>query len=104
MPDAQHDPDKSLLDEVNDRLRKMALDMERGRMGDYVQLTNRPFKLMGISFIHGIFRGAGMAVGFALIGGTLVYALQQLGSLDIPIIGNYIAKIVEFVQAELSVR
>jgi len=51
------------------------------------------------NFVAGLARGVGMAVGFSLLGAFVVYLLQQLAYKNIPVIGDFLAKIIEAVQA-----
>ena len=50
------------------------------------------------NLISGIFRGVGIGVGVTIITAILVIILQKIVSLNIPIIGEYIADIVDIVQ------
>ena len=47
---------------------------------------------------HGIGRGVGIGIGITLISAILVYVLQRIVALNIPVIGEYIADIVEIVE------
>lgn len=46
----------------------------------------------------GIARGIGIGIGFTIITAIIIYFLQKLVKLNIPIIGEYVADIVEIVQ------
>ena len=46
----------------------------------------------------GIFRGVGIGIGVTIITAILVIILQKIVKLNIPIIGEYIADIVEIVE------
>ena len=48
-------------------------------------------------------RGFGMAVGFTLLGAMLIYILQKIMILRLPLIGEFIAEIVNIVQQRLSI-
>ncbi|GGD70855.1 hypothetical protein GCM10010911_30890 [Paenibacillus nasutitermitis] len=84
------------------RLEKVAVDMERSQMADYVLLLNRPLSLIWRNLLAGVFRGIGIALGFTFFAATIVYILQLLGALNLPIIGDYIADIVRIVQHQLE--
>ncbi len=90
--------------EVSIRLQKIAENMEKTQIADYVQLLNRPRRLIAVNLVAGIARGVGIAIGFTVFTATIVYALQRLGALNLPIIGDYIAEIVKIVQAQLEGR
>lgn len=93
---------KQSLEAVEQRLVKVTNDLERTQIADYVHLMNRPFKLLWRNFMAGIARGIGSAVGLAFFATALLYLLQLLGALNLPIIGDYIADIVRIVQKQLE--
>ena len=50
------------------------------------------------NLIAGIFRGIGIGIGVTVITAILIYILQKIVMLNIPIIGEYISDIVEIVE------
>lgn len=50
------------------------------------------------NLIAGIFRGVGIGIGVTVITAILVMLLQKIVTLNIPVIGEYIADIVEIVE------
>lgn len=48
--------------------------------------------------LAGIARGIGIGIGVTLITAVLIYILRQIVSLNIPVIGEYIADIVQIVE------
>jgi hypothetical protein len=97
-PETVQEHAKSLKEQIN----RLALHMERANFSEYVQLMNRPRRLIYLSFLGGLARGVGVGVGFTIIGATLLYFLQKLTLLNLPIIGDYIADIVRIVQAQMN--
>lgn len=79
-------------------LEKLAEDMEKMKLAEYVALLNNPVKLLWINFISGIARGLGTAIGFSMLFAILVYFLQKLVMLKLPLISDFIADIVRMVQ------
>lgn len=94
---------KKSLNSVEERLVKVTNDLEKTQIADYVNLLNRPMKLLWRNFLAGIARGVGSAVGLAFFATFILYILQLLGALNLPIIGDYIADIVRIVQKQLDV-
>ncbi|MFC4808310.1 DUF5665 domain-containing protein [Paenibacillus sp. GCM10023250] len=90
------------LDALEKRLETLTAQMERTQIADYVQLLNRPFSLFWRNALGGLSRGVGIAIGFTVIASTILYLLQVLGALNLPIIGDYIADIVRIVQHQLE--
>ncbi|MWC27420.1 DUF5665 domain-containing protein [Paenibacillus sp. MMS18-CY102] len=90
------------LNAVDKQLQKVAADMERTQMAEYVALLNRPIKLIWRNFVSGTARGVGIALGFTVFAATILYVLRLLGALNLPIIGDYVADLVRVVQAQLE--
>ncbi|MFD1955175.1 DUF5665 domain-containing protein [Paenibacillus thailandensis] len=90
------------LSALESRLQKIAIDLERSKMSEYVELLNHPWKLIWRSIVSGLARGFGIAVGITIFSATIVLMLQKLGALNLPIIGDYIADIVRIVQTQLE--
>jgi hypothetical protein len=90
-----------LLKAMSEKINKMAKEMEHTIIADYVQLLNSPRKLIWTNFIAGLSRGVGLAIGFTLIASTIVVVLQVLITWNLPIVGHFIARIVEHVNEQL---
>ena len=58
-------------------------------------------RLIWKNFIGGIFRGIGIGIGVTLISAILIYVLQKIVILNIPVIGDYVSDIVEIIKAKL---
>jgi len=96
------DQNKHSLQTIGDKLDQLGVQLERAQIADYIQLLNKPKRLLLLNLLTGIARGVGIAVGFTIFAATIIYLLQKLGALNIPIIGDYIADIVKIVQAQLN--
>lgn len=90
------------LEVVEGRLNKIAANMERAAIAEYVDLLNRPLSLMWRNLLAGTARGVGIAIGFTFFAATILYGLRLLGALNLPIVGDYIADIVRIVQIQLE--
>ncbi len=88
------------LHALQERIETLARNMEKTKIDEYVCLMQSPWRLVWINFVSGVSRGVGIGVGFALLGAFVVYILKSL--VTVPIIGNYIAEIVEIVQIRLG--
>jgi hypothetical protein len=97
------DQNRMLL-EINQRVKKVAKDMEHTTIADYIQLLNSPRKLIWTNFVAGLSRGVGLAIGFTIIASTIVYFLQLLITLNLPYVGKFIADIVKLVQDHLGYK
>ncbi|MFD2612827.1 DUF5665 domain-containing protein [Paenibacillus gansuensis] len=94
----------TLLRQLNERLNGIAQNMEKTQIADYVDLMNRPRKLIFRNLLAGVSRGVGYGVGFTFFAAAAVLFLRKLGALNLPIIGDFIADLVRIVQAQLDGR
>lgn len=104
MMSAKDQEQRKLLESIQRGVEKLAVKMESEQIAEYVQLMNRPRKLIVMNLISGISRGVGIVIGITLFTAFILYLLRALGALNLPIIGDYIADLVEIVEGELNRR
>ncbi|SDD40749.1 DUF5665 domain-containing protein [Sporomusa acidovorans] len=85
---------------VAKQLERLVNRLEAMRIADYMELLERPARLIFTNFVAGIARGLGIAIGASLVFALLLSFLKQLILLNIPGIGGFIADIVRFVEAK----
>lgn len=83
---------------LNMQLEKLVHHLESLRIAEYMDLLERPAKLILINFIAGLARGLGIAVGATVVFAILLNFLHSLILLNLPVIGNLIAEIVHIVE------
>ncbi|MGI6317165.1 MAG: DUF5665 domain-containing protein [Dethiobacteria bacterium] len=66
-------------------------------MAEYMNLINNPRRYMMVNFLGGLFRGFGIALGMTILGAFVLYMLQRLVVLNLPVIGDFIAELVRIV-------
>ncbi len=76
-------------------LERLTLTIERSRIRDYMMLTDSKRRLFLINFVAGLGKGFGQAIGFTVLAGLLFYLLSSW--VDLPVIGEYIAKLMDIV-------
>ena len=81
-----------------DRLNKNLLE---NNIIDIAQLLGNRKRLLITNLIAGISRGVGIGIGVTVISAVLVIILQKIVTLNIPVLGEYIADIVDIVQKSL---
>ena len=86
--------EKLLLENI-DKLNK---SLQRNNFLDLVELLGDRKKLFIRNFSSGIFKGIGIGIGVTLITAILLILLQKIVALNIPVIGGFIADIVDIVQ------
>lgn len=86
---------------LDERVEKIIDAAERMRLGEYVRYQSNRRARLRDAFWEGVLRGLGFMVGFSLIGALLVYVLQALMRANIPLIGDYLAKVVMLVESRM---
>lgn len=89
------------LRSLTERLEKIAAHLERLNIAGYVELLQEPRRLIFINLLAGISRGLGIALGATVVGAIFLYILGKLAQLNVPLIGDFIARIARIVQAQL---
>lgn len=87
--------EKLLLENI-DKLNK---SLQRNNFLDLVELLGDRKKLFIRNFTSGIFKGIGIGIGVTLITAILLILLQKIVALNIPVIGEFIADIIDIVQS-----
>ena len=77
-------------------LEKLIIIIERSRIRDYMYLTDSKRRLFIINFIAGLGKGFGQAIGFTILAAIVLGILFSW--VDLPFIGRYIAKLLNYVQ------
>ncbi|MCT4594914.1 MAG: DUF5665 domain-containing protein [Anaeromicrobium sp.] len=85
-----------LLAEINEKVSKLSNDMEKAKIGKYVEMMENPRRILYINFMIGLARGLGTAIGLTVLAALTLYILYQF--VDLPLIGSYIAKLIEIIE------
>lgn len=83
---------------LNKSIDDLAETLEKGNLKDLIYILGNKKEIIVRNLLAGIFRGVGIGIGVTLISAILVFILQKIVKLNIPIIGEYITDIVEIVQ------
>lgn len=75
--------------------------LQKGNLIELNYLLGNKKEMLKRNLIAGIFRGVGIGIGVTIITAILILMLQKIVTLNIPIIGEYIADIVEIVQKSI---
>lgn len=84
-------------------LERIALYFEKSKLNSYIEMLGKPRRWFLLNIWGGIGRGIGMAIGFTVLGAALFLILQQLVMLNLPIISEFIAEILDLVEGFRSV-
>ncbi|HHT71709.1 MAG: DUF5665 domain-containing protein [bacterium] len=92
--------DQSPVELMQAQVDRLADSLDKARLAEYVDLQTNTRRLLYLNFVAGVARGFGMAVGFTLVGALVLYLLRQMVS--IPVLGAFIAQIVDIVTLQLG--
>ena len=84
-----------------DRIERLAGNVEKLRLSEYLQYVSDTRRLIWVNFISGVARGFGFAVGFSLLGALFIVLLQRMAVDSLPVIGEFLAKVIRIVQKNL---
>lgn len=77
---------------------KLNNKLEKSNILEMTYIMGNKKEILKRNFIAGIARGVGIGIGVTLITAVLIYILQKIILLNIPIIGDYISDIVQIVE------
>lgn len=88
------------LGRIERKLDKLAVDLDKSNFRDYIEYIHDRKRLFYNSFIAGVARGLGSAVGFALMGALILYFLRILAQSSIPYLADFISEIIKIVESK----
>ncbi|MGI6587581.1 MAG: DUF5665 domain-containing protein [Peptococcia bacterium] len=98
----QNKIDRDILKSLENKLENLTLAVEKIKIAEYVEFLNNTRRMLVTNFLAGIARGLGMAVGFTILGALLIYLLKQVVLLNLPLISDFIADVVQLVNESLK--
>jgi len=99
--DSQSREEKRLKRLLLNQLAQVSRNMERFNLAEYMNLLNSPRRFLFINFLAGLARGLGFALGATILGALVLYLLQRLVVLNLPLIGDFIGELIRIVQQHL---
>ena len=93
-----------VIEKLRQKVTELSINIEKMKLAEYVDLLHSPWRLLWVNFTSGIARGLGIAIGFAILGAMIILIMQRLVDLNLPVIGGFIADIVNIVQQQLKSR
>ncbi len=83
---------------LNKSIDRLIYILEKGNIEEFAFLLGNKKELLKRNLLAGISKGIGIGIGVTLISAMLIYLMQKIVTLNIPIIGKYIADIVKIVE------
>lgn len=91
---------KKRIERIEQRLMLLTQNMEKSRFREYIEYAADTKRMLRNSFLIGIARGIGSAIGFTLLGALLIYILRGIAESSLPIIGDFIAELMDIVDSK----
>jgi len=85
---------------LNKNLQKLNNSLEKSNIFELMELLGNKKKMFVKNFIAGMSKGIGIGIGFTLLSAIIVIVLQKIVTLNLPVIGDYIADIVDIVESK----
>ena len=85
------------------KLVRVERNLERANLAEFMQLIQKPLRLIFLNFLAGLARGFGVAIGLTIIASLFIVLLTRLANLNLPVIGRYIADLVRIVNQQLLI-
>lgn len=83
---------------LNKQIEELNKTMELANVKEIMYILGNKKQMFLRNILAGIGRGIGIGIGVTIITAMIVYALQKIVTLNIPIIGQYVSDIVEIVE------
>ena len=87
--------DKNKINLLNKSIDKLSKMLEEMNFREIIYVLGNKKEIIKRNLLAGISRGVGIGIGVTVITAILIIILQKIVTLNIPIIGEYIADIVE---------
>ncbi len=81
-------------------IERLANRLESLRIADYLELLEKPRKLIWVNFVAGVARGLGFAIGTTIIFAIIVEMLRRIILINIPVISDYLIQIIRFIETQ----
>lgn len=91
--------DESVLRDVAEQLTRT---MEKTRIAEYVEYLNHPGRLLWTNFLIGIARGLGSTIGLAIVLAVVLYILQKVITLNLPVLSDFTSRFIQMVMENLQ--
>lgn len=82
---------------LSDSVNELSKILQEGNIVEWSYILGNKKEIIKRNLIAGIFRGVGIGIGVTIITAVLISILQKIVTLNIPVIGEYVADIVEIV-------
>ena len=89
---------RKLVKSLNESLTKLNNNLNKYNMHELIYILGSKKEILTRNIIAGLARGVGIGIGVTIITAIIVYLLQKVVKLNIPIISEYIIDIINIVE------
>jgi len=86
------------LDDFNNNIEKLNKKLEESNIQYFLEIIGKKREIVKRNFLAGISRGVGIGIGVTIITAVLIIFLEKIVTLNVPVIGEYVAEIIEVVE------
>lgn len=81
-----------------DHLQRLVDRLEAMRIADYLELLEKPRRLIATNFLAGMARGLGFAIGTTIVFAIVVEVLRRIILINIPLLSDYLVEIIRMIE------
>ncbi len=89
---------KKLEEKLLIQLNNLNNTLNKNKVLELIEIAGDSRKYLVRNFMSGISKGIGIGIGFSIITALIVYVMQKIIRLNIPVLSQYISDIVEIVE------
>ena len=89
---------KSKFEKLMKNIDELNFVLTKNNLIDLAEILGNRKEMLIRNIIAGIAKGIGIGIGFSLLTAVLIFLLQKIVTLNIPVIGDYITDIIEIVE------
>lgn len=75
-------------------------NMEKARFLEYIEYAANRRRMLKNSFILGLARGVGSAIGFTLLGAFVIYLLRKVAHSSLPLLADFITELLDIIDSK----
>ena len=90
---------KSRLSNVEKVVLSIEDSLKRSHFYEYVQYASDEKRILRRSFLVGLMKGLGSAVGVTILGAIVIYFLHALAMSNLPYIADFISDIINIIES-----
>lgn len=83
---------------LSERVQLLTAVLQNSRLDDYVAYLEDTRRMLRKSFLAGLARGLGMAIGFSVLGAVVLIVLRNLANHNVPWLSEFLLPLVEAIE------